>query len=380
MKFRVFRELHYPVLPGKKDCKERVLVLKNRVAAARKLLSRFDIDAILVSDMKDIRYLTGFTGSEGLLLLSGAEVSLLVDSRYTTQAKAETSGCTVVEFREKKTAVDTLVTELGVGSLGVQAERMSVSLYNEFTKHLPAVRFFQMGADVSLLRLVKDAHEVACLDKVAGIASEALLEIVQTIGPGDTEKNIALRLEFAMRSAGADDTSFDFIVASGERGALPHGKATGKQIRCGELITIDFGALLDGYNSDETVTVSFGRPDEKQRQIYQVVKDAHDLAIDAVKPGVRCKDVDAIAREYISQKGYGDYFGHGLGHGVGLDVHEKPVVSFRSDDVVVEGMVFTIEPGIYIPGWGGVRIEDLLVATAGGCRLLSRVPKDLMVL
>jgi len=355
-------------------------VLKNRVAAARELLERFEIDAILVSDLKDVRYLTGFSGSEGLLLVSATEITLLVDSRYTVQAKNETTGCTVLEFREKQAALESFVAGQGVTTLGIQAERVTVSFYNELRKHFPSVRFVQMGADVALLRVVKDPREITCLEKVANIASEALLGTLQTIKPGDTEKDIALRLEFAMRTAGTDDKSFDTIVASGQRGALPHGKATGKPIARGELITIDFGALLDGYNSDETVTVAFGDPDETQRKIYQIVKDAHDKAIDAVRPGVRLKDLDAIAREHISQKGYGVYFGHGLGHGVGLDVHEKPVVSFRSEDVVREGMVFTIEPGIYIPGWGGVRIEDLVVATTDGCRLLSQVPKDLMIL
>jgi len=355
-------------------------VLKNRVAAARELQARFAIDAILVSDLKDVRYLTGFSGSEGLLLLSKAEVTLLVDSRYTVQAKNETTGCTVVEFKEKQAALETLIAGQNVTSLGIQAERVTVSFYHGLQKRLPEVRYVELGADVASLREVKDPQEIVCLEKIASIASEALLGTLQTIKPGDTEKDIALRLEFAMRRAGADDKSFDTIVASGERGALPHGKASGKTIAHGELITIDFGALLDGYSSDETVTVAFGDPDEMQRKIYQIVKDAHDKAIDAVRPGVRLKDLDSIARGHISQKGYGDYFGHGLGHGVGLDVHEKPVVSFRSEDVVCEGMVFTIEPGIYIPGWGGVRIEDLVVTTSDGCRLLSRVPKELMIL
>lgn len=355
-------------------------MLKNRVAAARQLLERFEIDAILVSDLKDVRYLTGFSGSEGLLLLSDAAVTLLVDSRYTLQAKNETTGCTVVEFREKQTALETLVAEQGISSLGVQAERVTVSFYNELGKRLPSVRFVPMGGDVAMLRVVKDPLELVSLEKVARIASDSLLAVLQTIKSGDTEKDISLRLEFAMRTAGADDKSFDTIVASGERGALPHAKASGKMIAPGELITIDFGALLDGYNSDETVTIAFGDPDETQRKVYQVVKDAHDKAIDAVRPGVRLKDLDSVAREHISREGYGDYFGHGLGHGVGLDIHEKPVVSFRSEDVVREGMVFTIEPGIYLPGWGGIRIEDLVVATPDGCRLLSRVPKDLMIL
>lgn len=357
-------------------------MLKNRVAAARELLQFFDIDAILVSDMKDIRYLSGFTGSEGLLVLAGAEIFLLVDSRYTVQAKAETqtTGLTVYEFREKKTALDSLLSEHGLMSLGIQAERVSVSFFNELVKHLPTVRLVQLGAEVTSLRVIKDSREIECLEKSAKLASDALRNTLQTIHPGDTERDIALRLEFAMRSAGADDKAFDFIVASGERGALPHGRATSKPLLRGELVTIDFGALLEGYNSDETVTVAFGEPDEQQRKIYQIVKDAHDSAIDAVRPGVRLMDIDSVAREYISQKGYGDYFGHGLGHGVGLDIHEKPVVSFRSEDVVLEGMVFTIEPGIYLPGWGGVRIEDLVVVTSDGCRLLSRVPKDLLIL
>jgi Xaa-Pro aminopeptidase len=368
------------ILPGKNDCKERLLVLKNRVAAARELLRRFDIHAILISDLKDIRYLSGFTGSEGLLLLSGAEICLLTDSRYTTQARSETSGCTVVEFREKMTALGSLLSAQGFLSLGVQAESVTVSFYNDLVTQFPAVRFVQLGAEVASLRIIKDTREIECLEKSARIASEALLLTLQTVHSGDTERDIALRLEFAMRTAGADDKAFDCIVASGERGSLPHGRATTKLICRGELVTIDFGALLDGYNSDETVTVAFGEPDGKQRQIYQIVKDAHDKALDAVRPGVSLKKIDSVAREHIAQKGYGDYFGHGLGHGVGLDVHEKPVVSFRSEDVVLEGMVFTIEPGIYLPGWGGVRIEDLVVVTSDGFRLLSQVPKDLMVL
>ncbi len=343
-------------------------------------MHRFGIDAILLSDMKDIRYLTGFTGSEGLVLLGGSETFLLTDSRYTTQAESETSGCAVVEIREKKTALASLASAQGFRSLGFQDERVSVSFYNELVDQLPDVRFVSLGAEVALLRIIKDFQEIECLAKTAKIASETLVRILPTIESSDTEKKICLRLEFALRTAGADDKAFDFIVASGERGALPHGRATTKSIRRGELLTIDFGAVVDGYNSDETVTIAFGKPDAKQREIYQIVKDAHDMALEAIRPGVSFREIDSVAREYIARKGYGDYFGHGLGHGVGLDVHEKPVVSFRNEDVVREGMVFTIEPGIYLPGWGGVRIEDMVCATADGCQLLTSVPKDLTVL
>ena len=212
------------------------------------------------------------------------------------------------------------------------------------------------------------------------MASEALLETLDRIRPGATEREIALDLEFAMRRRGVDKTSFDFIVASGVRGALPHGKASDKVIGQGELVTIDFGAIYTGYNSDETVTVAVGKPDLRQQEIYGIVKDAHDCALEAVKPGLSFKELDARARNYIEGKGYGKYFGHGLGHGVGLEVHEKPVVSSRGEGAVVEGMVFTIEPGIYIPDWGGVRIEDTVLVESDGCRLLTKVPKELMIL
>lgn len=365
---------------GKNDCNTGWLVLINRVAAARKLLQRFDIDAIIYSNIKDIRYLTGFTGSEGLLLLSLTDTYLLVDSRYTTQAREEAAECNVVEVRERMPALASLLSGMGVVKLGFQADAVTVSQHNEFLRSLPDYSLVPLGAELGTLRTIKDRQEIELLAQTAAFASEALLGMLSSVRPGMTERELALGLEFAMRSAGADDKAFDFIVASGERGALPHGRASEKAIRAGELVTIDFGAAMDGYNSDETVTVAVGEPDARQREIYRIVKDAHDMAIDTVRPGVSLKELDAVARNHIAGKGYGDYFGHGLGHGVGLDIHEKPVVSFRSEDEAREGMVFTIEPGIYIPGWGGVRIEDTVCVTADGCRLLTRVPKDLMVL
>ncbi|RQW77102.1 MAG: M24 family metallopeptidase, partial [Geobacter sp.] len=214
----------------------------------------------------------------------------------------------------------------------------------------------------------------------AAIASAALLHVLTQVKPGAVERDIALALEFSLKQAGADDKSFDFIVASGPRGALPHGKASDRVIGTGELVTIDFGGIYRGYCSDETVTVAVGEPDARQREIYGIVKDAHDLAIAAAKPGISFRDLDGKARAYIDAKGYGRYFGHGLGHGVGLEVHEKPVVSSRGEGVAEEGMVFTIEPGIYIPDWGGVRIEDTVVVERDGCRTLTKVPKELSAL
>jgi Xaa-Pro aminopeptidase len=286
----------------------------------------------------------------------------------------------VVEFREKMPTVAALVGRIEAGNVGFQADSVSVSFHNELARYLPDVRLVPLGSELGSLRAIKDSLEIQHLEKVAALASEAFRGILSSIKPGVTEKEVALRLEFALRAAGADDKAFDFIVASGERGALPHGRASAKVIRSGELVTIDFGAVMDGYHSDETVTLALGEPDARQRAVYQTVKDAHDKALDVVRPGVALKALDAVARDHIAEKGYGKFFGHGLGHGVGLNVHEKPVVSFRSEDEAVEGMVFTIEPGIYIPGWGGVRIEDTVCVTADGCRLLTRVPKELTVL
>jgi Xaa-Pro aminopeptidase len=235
-----------------------------------------------------------------------------------------------------------------------------------------------LGANLDQIRAVKDLDEIGRLGLVAQLASDSLLETLNILKPGISEAAFAFELEFEMRRRGADGRAFDFIVASGERGAMPHGRASEKLIRSGDLVTVDFGALMNGYHSDETVTVALGRPDQRAVEIYSVVKEAHDRSVAAVKPGVACSDLDAVARDYIRECGYEEFFGHGLGHGVGLEIHEKPTLSPRGDMLIEEGMVFTIEPGIYIPGFGGVRIEDTVVVQADGCRLLTQVSKELM--
>jgi len=354
-------------------------VLKNRIAAARGYLAQFAVDAILFSDLCDIRYLSGFTGSEGVLLLDESGARFLTDSRYTRQASEEVSGCTVMEFRDKIPTIVSLVGEVKAVSLGFQPASLTVASYLALQRSMPDVRLVPLGPEASMLRAVKDDTEIRCLARAAEIASAAFHAILPSIRPGTAERDIAFQLELAMRTSGADDKSFDIIVASGERGALPHGRAGGKLVSPGDMVTIDFGAVLDGYHSDETVTVAVGEPDLRLRDVYRIVKEAHDLAVAAVCPGIALRELDAVARDYISEEGYGQFFGHGLGHGVGLDVHEKPVVSFRSEGDIREGMVFTIEPGIYLPGVGGVRIEDTVCVTANGCRLLTRVSKDLLI-
>jgi Xaa-Pro aminopeptidase len=355
-------------------------MLNNRISFARRYLDKYDVEAIIFLGRSNIRYLTGFTGSDGALVMGKEKGWFLTDSRYTTQASLEVSGAEVVEYRIKTEGIVSLLNAEKIKRVGFEAEQTTVSILNTLSDALPGVDLLPIGTELDDLRIIKSVEETQLLAECAGIASQALLGVLHTIRPGVPEREIALALEFAMKRAGAEEKSFDFIVASGTRGALPHGKASEKLIKTGELVTIDFGAVYGGYHSDETVTVAIGSPDSRQKEIYSVVKDAHDKALEAVKPGVSLRELDGIARGFIEEKGYASYFGHGLGHGVGLEVHEKPTVSFRSEQIAEEGMVFTIEPGIYIPDWGGVRIEDTVVVTQDGCRTITKVPKELMVL
>lgn len=355
-------------------------VLKDRISSAREYLERFGVDAILFVSLCNIRYLCGFTGSDGAFFVTRDGGVFLTDSRYTTQAAQEVTRFPSREYRGKLEGITALIKESGAGRVGFESEQMPVAQFNALADMLAGIELVPIGAELTILRQVKDEPEVELLARSAELASRSLLAICNEIRPGAKERDVALALEFAMKQAGAEEKAFDFIVASGIRGALPHGKASDKQIKAGELVTLDFGGIYQGYYSDETVTVAVGMPDERQREIYGIVKEAHDLALAAVKPGVSFRELDAIARDFIAVRGYGEFFGHGLGHGVGLEVHEKPVISYRGEGNAEAGMVFTIEPGIYIPGWGGVRIEDTVAVTPDGCRCLTKVPKELVVL
>ncbi|HEY5512596.1 MAG TPA: aminopeptidase P family protein [Geomonas sp.] len=354
-------------------------MLNNRISAARGCLERIGSDLLIISNLSNIRYLSGFTGSEALLVLSRTDGWFLTDSRYTSQANAEVTGARIVEFSTRLESLAAILKEAGGTKVAFEAGYTSVAVYQDLLKRVPELEFIPADAELSALRTVKDAGELEILERAARIASQAFLEIAGEVKPGALESEVAWALEVAMMRGGAEGKSFDFIVASGERGALPHGRASDKKIAAGELVTVDFGALYRGYCSDETVTFCLGEPDSKQREVYETVRVAQQLAIDAVRPGISFRELDAKARDYIAEKGFSQYFGHGLGHGVGLGVHEHPTVSPRSTALVEEGMVFTVEPGIYIPGWGGVRIEDSVVVERDGCRRITQVPKALMI-
>jgi Xaa-Pro aminopeptidase len=356
-------------------------MLKNRRSRLKQFFKEYSLKAILFSDLRNIRYLCGFSGSEGALLISQDHAWFLCDSRYTAQAAEEVKGAEVRECAPIRIdTVAALAQEFGLDRIGFESAHTTVSAFRRMSEKLAGIELIEIGSNLDEIRICKDGVEIELLRSVATLSSQALTALLAEIRPGVREIDIAMALEFEMRRRGADGKAFDFIVASGERGAMPHGRASDKIIKSGELVTIDFGALKDGYHSDETVTVACGNPDIRALEIHAVVKTAHDLAIEAVRPGISCKDLDEVARSYIRDKGYGDYFGHGLGHGVGLEIHEMPSLSPRSTAVLEKGMVITIEPGIYIPGFGGVRIEDTVLVTSDGCSVLTSADKQLKIL
>jgi len=356
-------------------------MLKNRRSRLTRFFDDYSLKAVLFTDPRNIRYLCGFSGTEGALLVSRDAAWFLCDSRYTAQASEEVQGAEVRECAAiRLDTVTALTHEYSLDRIGFEAAHTNVSAFRRMSEKMTGVQLVEIGPDLDEIRICKDRAEIELLSSVATLSSLSLAAILKDIKPGVREVDIALALELEMRRRGAEGKAFDFIVASGVRGAMPHGRASDKSIQSGELVTIDFGALKDGYHSDETVTIACGKPGIREQEIHSIVRTAHDLAIEGVKPGISCKDLDEIARSYIRDKGFGDYFGHGLGHGVGLEIHEMPTLSPRSTAVLEEGMTITIEPGIYIPGFGGVRIEDTVVVTGDGCHVITGADKQLLVL
>lgn len=349
----------------------------------RRVLERFSVwsvQALLFLDMRNIRYLTGFSGSDGALFIGSGFRVLLVDGRYITQARAEAGDCEVRQYQNKLEGLAEAISGHGCGIVGFEAETMTVATFTALKERLPGLTFRPLKEELEALRAVKDDQEIDRIREAAAIASQALRSVLERIRPGMTERGIAADLDDAIRRGGAQEVSFPTIVASGENSALPHARPQDRRIRPGDLLTIDFGAVCRGYRSDETCTVVLGRPDARQEQVYHVVKEAHDRAIQAVRAGVPCRDIDAAARSWIEKQGFGSFFTHGTGHGVGLDVHEYPRLAAPSRAVLEAGMVVTVEPGVYFPGLWGIRIEDLVAVRTDGCTLLSKMPKELQII
>lgn len=346
----------------------------------RQALQQADPPALLVTSAHSRRYLTGFTGTAGVAVITADEAFFITDFRYTEQANDQIEGYEIIE--QKTTlieAVAQLVEDKQLTKLGFEQDAMTYAEYDRYANALKAELVPTSGL-VEKIRLIKTEDELTIIKQACKIADDAYEHILTFIKPGMTELEVSNELEFFMRKQGATSSSFDIIVASGTRSALPHGVATEKVIESGDFVTLDFGAYYNGYVSDVTRTLAVGEPSDKLKEIYQVVLDSQLLALEKIKPGMTGKEADAISRDYIASKGYGEAFGHSLGHGIGLEVHEGPGLSSRSDVVLEPGMVITIEPGIYLPGIGGVRIEDDALVTETGVEKLTHTSKELVIL
>ena len=340
-----------------------------RIERVRAALHDTEADALLVTDATNVRYLSGFTSPEdGRILITQQGALLVTDARYATQAPDESS----IEVQITRDAFALVAERVGAGALAFEAEHLTVARLGELREKLGSEPIATRGI-VEGLRRVKSAVEVELVRKAARITDEALAEVLPRVRAGVRESEIALELERAFRERGAS-AAFPTIVASGVRGALPHGEASDKTIEQGDLVTIDLGARYRGYCADMTRTIAVGEPSERMREVYAAVLEAQEAALDAVRPGVSGKELDAVARKVLETRGLAVAFVHALGHGVGLNVHEAPSLSPRSDDILEPGMLVTIEPGAYLPGVGGVRIEDLVLVTDEGCEALSKSP------
>ena len=336
-----------------------------------------ELDSLLVSNLVNVRWLCGFTGTNGACVLTAEERLFVTDFRYVEQATAETEGVEVV--RGERDLVDDLARRLS-GRAGFDEAHLTVGLHGKLTAAVgEEVELTPAAGLVEELREVKDEQELHAIRAAAALADAALEAVLEDGLAGRTEREVARRLERELRERGADDAAFPAIVAAGPHGALPHAQPRDAEIGPGELVVVDWGAKLDGYCSDCTRTLASGEPSAQGKEVYDLVRRAQEDSLAAVRAGAALPDVDGVARSLIEEAGHGDHFGHGLGHGVGLEVHEGPRVAKTAEGVLRAGNVVTVEPGVYLPGELGVRIEDLVAVTDDGPEVLSSLPKSLTV-
>lgn len=337
-------------------------------------LEKNELDCLLIKGGSSIRYFTGFSGDNGFLFVSKNNIQLLVDSRYTEQAKQQCNNIEIVEF--KNDLWDKINQLISDKVIGFDGEYFNYSDYECLLKYSATESLKNMS--ITSLRSIKEESELELIKKAVLISDQAFSNLINQIKVNMTEQSLAAILEFEMRKLGSEKVAFETIVASGTRSALPHGIATTKKVQNGDFVTFDFGATYGGYCSDITRTIVIGEAKEWQKKLYSIVFNAQKLGCESVKAGIRASELDGIVRNYITESGYGEYFGHGLGHGVGLEIHEKPFVSGKDDTKLQSNMVITIEPGIYIPGKGGLRIEDTVVVEKNKCNILTSFDKHML--
>jgi Xaa-Pro aminopeptidase len=301
----------------------------------------------------------------------------MTDSRYITCAQETARGCTVIETKGREQAVDDSLKRYGITRTGFDSLHTTYQMYQSWKESCPDIEFVPLGDEIESIRRCKEADEVLAIKEAVSIATEAFSTVMGKIVPGRTEKEIANELDYTMRRLGADAPSFETIVASGPRAALPHAVPSDKALERGETVVIDFGCQVNGYCSDETCTLALGPIPEEMEEIYHVVHEAKQKGVRAVRAGLPVRDLDMIVRGYVEEKGFGEFFRHGTGHGVGIAVHEPPAITMKGDGILEENMIITIEPGIYVPNRGGVRLEDMVLVRENGGEVLTRLRKDL---
>lgn len=352
----------------------------NKLERLRASMEKVNVDGLLITSTYNRRFMTNFTGSAGVVLISQKEAKFITDFRYIEQAGKQAVDFEIVQH------TGTIIEEVGkqakgmnISKLGFEQDHMTFATYKAYEKAIDG-QLMPLSGVIENLRLIKTSSEIKILKEAAAIADAAFTHILDFIRPGVTELDVSNELEFFMRKQGATSSSFDIIVASGVRSALPHGVATDKIIEKGDFITLDYGAYYNGYVSDITRTLAVGKPSEELINIYDIVLEAQLRGMAGIKPGMTGKEADALTRNLIEEKGFGQYFGHSTGHGIGLEVHEGPALSLRSDIILEPGMAVTVEPGIYLPGIGGVRIEDDTIVTLDGNEALTHSSKELIIL
>ena len=355
-------------------------VFKSRIEKVSKLLS--DGEAALITSDVSITYFTGFQHSEGYVFITKDNSYFLVDFRYAEAVVKTVNHMEVVMFSNAFDSLNKLIDKCGVAKVVVEDTAVSLSTYRTFCEKLKAdiINTAELSKLITESRLIKTTDEIEKLRTAQSIAEKAYLEVLNFVKPGITEKEIAARLEFLMKMNGAERVAFDLITVTGKKTSLPHGVPGNVEVKNGDFVTFDIGAVYDGYHSDMTRTIAVGSVTDEQREIYDIVLKAHLAGLDVVKSGVSGFDVDKTARDLIVAAGYGEYFGHGTGHGVGLEIHEAPYANTRYTDILKENMTLTVEPGIYLPDKFGVRIEDTVLVTKDGFETFASIPKDLLIL
>ena len=353
--------------------------MNKRVQAFLDKMQEKELDGIIINNLKNVYYLTGFWGSNGTVFISRDRQILVTDARYIIAAKQEVTGFEIFAERDELATIAKIAKDMGLSRIGFEDE-ISVSYYHRMQGAFEGLELVPQTQFVEALRMIKDETEIATIRKACSISDQAFHDALEFIKPGKTEIEIANFLDFRMRELGAAGLSFDTILASGINSSKPHAHPMHKPVELGEVITMDFGCLYEHYVSDMTRTIYLGHVSDEQAEIYNTVLKANQALIDQAKAGLGFREFDKIPRDIIVEAGYGQYFTHGIGHGIGLDIHEEPYFSQTSTEVIKSGMVLTDEPGIYIEGKYGVRIEDDILITDKGCELLTLAPKELIVI